>query len=123
VGNRRNAIKKRSAAKRRAKIRFYLRGCDIPHAYIEFNGLDQDSHLLLRCWGRNLALGGNVALQVADDMSKAICIGVADTTWKFYQSADTLYWPANQRLKLSLSSGGFVASAMLVDQIEVIKVD
>jgi hypothetical protein len=102
---------------------FISGGCVIPHAEIEFRGLDQDSYLLLRCWGKNLALGGSVMLQVADDMSKAIYIGLVDTTWKFHQAADTLFLPAHHKLKLSMSSGGFVASVMLVDQIEVIMVD
>ncbi|MCI0696164.1 hypothetical protein L0337_29700 [candidate division KSB1 bacterium] len=103
---------------------FISGGCVVPHAYIEFDGIDKGSHLLLRCWGKNLAIGGIVELQVADDRSRTIGIGVAvaATTWKFYQSADTLYWPANHRLKLSLSSGGLKPSAMLVDQIDVIKV-
>lgn len=104
---------------------FISGGCIHPHAYIEFNGIDQDSHLLLHCWGKNLAIGGIVELQVADDRSETIgiVVVVTDTTWKLYQAVDTLYWPDNHRLKLSLSSGGLKPSAMLIDQIEVIKVD
>lgn len=102
---------------------FISGGCVHPHADIEFDGIDQDSHLLLRCWGKNLASGGGVELHVADDWSKTIHIFVADSTWKFYESADTLFWPAHQRLNLSMSSGGFKPSAMLVDRIEVIRID
>jgi hypothetical protein len=98
-------------------------GCVHPHADIEFKGIDQDRYLLLRCWGKNLAIGGSVELQMVDGMSRTISIGVADTTWKFYQAADTLFCPARHRLRLSMSSGGFVPSAMLVDQIEIIVVD
>ncbi|MGH7453501.1 MAG: hypothetical protein ACRENG_19280, partial [bacterium] len=94
-----------------------------PHAYIEFNGIDQDSYLLFRCWGKNLVSGGGVELQVADDWFSTIHIAVADTIWRFYEAADTLFWPAHQRLKLSMSSGGLKPSAMLVDQIEVIRVE
>jgi hypothetical protein len=102
---------------------FISGGCVFPHAYIELNGIEKDSRLLLRCWGRDLRIGGSVTLQVVDDWYKTIHVLVADSTWKSYQSSDTLFWPANHRLRLSMSSGGFAASAMLVDQIEVIGVD
>ena len=64
--------------------------------------------------GKSYAFQANLAL---------LTVGVDMLSdWKFYQSTDTLYCPANRQLKLSLASGGIVAGAMLVDLIEIIEV-
>ena len=43
--------------------------------------------------------------------------------WKFCQSNDTLYCPANENMVLDFISGGYIPGGMLVDQIAVKKVE
>ena len=94
-------------------------GCLHPHAALHIHGPARDSYLVLRCWGRNLAIGGGVSLMRTRDFTGALHISVSDTTWTFYQSPDTLFCPAGDTLRIEMSSGGIVNSAMLVDQLEV----
>ena len=97
-------------------------GCLVPHATLTIAGPREDSYVLLRCWGRNLALGGALELGRAGDLSKWISIVVTDSSWRHYQSPDTLFCPAGEHLTISMSSGGIVYSSMMVDQLEIRKV-
>ncbi|MBA4313629.1 MAG: hypothetical protein C0417_13475 [Chlorobiaceae bacterium] len=100
-------------------------GCIYPHAYINLPAENYDRLLILRCWGKNLEIGGLVELRLNPEVSiwpsPHVSISVNDTLWKFYQS-DTLHCPANIPLQLSMSAGGIVPSTMLVDLIEIIRV-
>lgn len=102
---------------------FISGGCMVPHAYLDLPLMPDDHYLELRCWGKNLARGGSVSLQIVDDRSKQIGIGVSDTVWTRYESTDSLFCPAKSRVRLAMSSGGFVPGAMLVDEIAVIQVE
>lgn len=97
-------------------------GCIVPHATVDLNAMMTDSYIILRCWGKNLAIGGGVSLKLPGDVPRSISIVVVDTAWKSYVSPDTLFCPANQSIRLSLAAGGIAPSAMLVDLVEVIRV-
>lgn len=98
-------------------------GCIYPHAYINLPAVKYDCSLIFQCWGKNLEIGGLVELRLNPEISRcpppSVSISVNDTLWKFYQS-DTLHCPANIPLQLSMSAGGIVPSAILVDLIEII---
>jgi hypothetical protein len=97
-------------------------GCIIPHACADIPGPQTDSYLVLGCWGKNLALGGGVSLALTRNPGKSIRVSIADTAWISYSSNDTLFCPAGESLHIEMSSGGIVASAMLVDLLEIRKV-
>lgn len=97
-------------------------GCVVPHACYELK-ISGGGRFVLRCWGKNLALGGEVGLRVKNARCPGIRITVTDTVWTHYRPSDTLFCPTNDTVQLLLNSGGVVASAMLVDVIEIIKVN
>lgn len=94
-------------------------GCDIPHAYIEFPELSQSCSLIVKCFGKNLLRGGSVTLRNRSKENSQIRISISDSSWRGYESWDTLICEKNDKLSLELSSGGFVHSAMLVDAVEI----
>lgn len=102
---------------------FVSGGCIVPHAFYEFSAPNKDCELVVRCWAKNLTLGGVVALEVVDEPNRRISISVEQREWKGYVSEQSLSCRANQKLRLSLISGGFVSSSMLIDLIEVKFVD
>jgi len=100
-------------------------GCIAPHFYKYLPPLEHDAHLILRCAGKDLAIGGYVSLIWIDEDDRwhNIGIGVKDTTWTTYTSKDTLFCPAGQPLQLELDAGGLKPSAMLVDLVEIQQVE
>jgi len=98
-------------------------GCIVPHALFQFNGPPLGGRVVLQCWGKNLAIGGAVSLYRVGNDSKRIGISVQDTVWTFKQSNKVLQCQPGDRLAMEMNSGGFVASSMLIDLLEVKKVD
>jgi hypothetical protein len=94
-------------------------GCIVPHAFVDIPGPEKDSYLVLACWGKNLALGGGVSLSLTRSAQRAVSISITDTVWTSYRSPDTLFCPAGDSLRIAMTSGGIVASAMRVDIIEI----
>lgn len=97
-------------------------GCIIPHAQYIVGAQDTDYHLTLKLWGKNLSNGGTVCLSVNKAGYEAISITVSEKDWTLYESHDTLFCPANTSLTLSATAGGFISSAMLIDNVEIRKV-
>jgi hypothetical protein len=99
-------------------------GCIVPHFWTELGPFEKDIFLLLRCWGKNLGIGGGVSIEVEGDYPRAAShIYINQKEWTYYESKDTLFCPAGKEIILSMVSGGFVSSAMLVDLVEIINVD
>jgi hypothetical protein len=98
-------------------------GCIWPHAWIELPPVETDGFFLLRCWGKDLEIGGSLSIETEDNNSKRAYIPVNNKTWTLYESAETLYCPSGKKILLSMGAGGIVPSAMLVDKIEIVKVD
>ncbi len=100
---------------------FISGGCIGPHAYFDLQSITEDSYLLLRCWGKDLSTGGIIGLELPD-YSSGISLSIGAANWTAYQSADTLFCPADQRVRLWMSAGGIIYSAMLIDLIEIVRV-
>ena len=96
-------------------------GCLWPHAWIELTPDESDGLYILRCWGKDLQIGGEVELNVEGSMLGP-WITVNQKEWVYYESADTLCCPAGKKIVLSMGAGGIVPSAMLVDRIEIVRV-
>ena len=97
-------------------------GCVIPHAYYRIDSIADDCSLVLKCWGKNLSNGGSVSLYT-ENISGSLHISVTEMSWTSYICEDTLHCIAGSSLRLELNSGGILPSSMLVDQIEISKVD
>lgn len=96
-------------------------GCLIPHASCTVD-ISEECHVMLKCYGKNLSNGGSVHMR-NDNTNEASSISISDKEWKHYTGSDTIYCPANSSLNLQLNSGGFAPSSMLVDVIEIIKIE
>ncbi len=98
-------------------------GCIWPHAMIELGPFNGNGLYKIRCWGKDLQIGGGVSLNVEGNRTLGgINIGVNNKNWTYYESAETLFCPAGKKLELSMGAGGIAQSAMLIDNIEVINI-
>jgi len=98
-------------------------GCVIPHAQYTMNPQNTDCYLIFKLWGKNLSNGGVVFLEVNKAGYGDISFTVSDKDWTLYESQDTLFCPANTSLTLGAIAGGFVSSAILIDMIEIRKLN
>ena len=98
-------------------------GCIIPHAEYIINPQSTDCYLSLKLWGKNLSNGGGVFLYVNKAGYREISFDVSEKDWTMYESKDTLFCPANTSLTLGIISGGIAASSILVDMIEIRKLN
>jgi len=96
--------------------------CIVPHVYFTFSSIEEDCSLMFRCWGKNLMIGGSVSISNIKNPSQEIFIFVDYKSWHKYISLDTLICHASDTLMLCLNSGGDNPSAMLIDNIEIIKI-
>jgi hypothetical protein len=102
---------------------FISGGCVWPHAWIELGPYDNNGYYIIRCWGKDLQIGGSISIEVDGDFPRdQIGIAVNDKEWTHYESDRTLYCPAGRRIVLSMGAGGIVPSAMLVDKLEIVNV-
>jgi hypothetical protein len=98
-------------------------GCVLPHAKYTVPPQNTDCYLILRFWGKNLSYGGSVNLYVNKAGYKEIGFDVSKMDWTLYESRDTLFCPANTSLTLQAISGGISSSAMLIDMVELRKLN
>ncbi len=97
-------------------------GCIIPHVVFDLSSLNTDSYLQLRGWGKAICRGGAVLLKIrGDSISTSTGFAIMDSTWHRY-SSEPVFYPAGDALALSFYSGGIVPGAMLIDNIEIVKV-
>lgn len=101
---------------------FVSGGCIIPHVVYKFATVQEECYVVLKCWGKNLSNGGGINLHAVNG-SGGLSISISDTNWTSYVSKDTLLSPADGILELNLIAGGIFGSSMLVDLIEIVKVD
>ena len=97
-------------------------GCMMPTSTFTLPPNDAENHIIVQFYGKNLAMGGSVVLSSGEAYNDENSIFVKDTVWTFYQSQEIYKWPAGSSLKLYMNSGGYVASAMLIDELKIIKV-
>jgi hypothetical protein len=98
-------------------------GCILPHAQYTISTQNTDYHLVLKLWAKNLSNGGSVNLYVNKAGYKEISFDISEKDWKLYESRDTIFCPANTSLTLSASAGGFITSAILIDMVEITKLN
>lgn len=98
-------------------------GCILPHAEYTISAQNTDCHLILKLWGKNLSNGGGVYLYVNKAGYREISFDVSEKDWTLYESQDTLFCPANTSLTLGIIAGGIAASSILVDMIEIRKLN
>lgn len=101
---------------------FISGGCTVPHAILELPEIDYNMRVELKLWGKNLGTGGGIALKNVDT-GEHISVRVSDSTWTQYRSSQQLIIKKGNHLQLSMSSGGFIPSAMLVDLVEIAVVE
>ena len=98
-------------------------GCIIPHAEYTVPPQNSDSYLIFKIWGKNLSNSGSVYLYVNKAGYKEISFEVTEKDWTLYESRDTLFCPANTSLTLGAIAGGIIGSAILIDMIEIRKLN
>jgi hypothetical protein len=98
-------------------------GCILPHAQYIVSAQNTDYHLVLKFLGKNLSNGGSVNLYVNKAGYKEISFDVSKKDWTLYESRDTLFCPANTSLTLEVMAGGIISSAILIDMIEISKLN
>jgi photosystem II stability/assembly factor-like uncharacterized protein len=98
---------------------FVSGGCIWPHAQIEIGPFENDGFYKIKCWGKNLQIGGSVSIDVEGDFLNGAIIIVNEDAWTYYEST-SLFCPAGKKIVLSMNSGGIVQSAMLVDNLEIV---
>ena len=81
----------------------------------------ENNFILVHCYGKNLGSGGSIVLCLGEDYGNEYSILVKDTSWTLYKSENIFYWPADSSLTICLNSGGFVATAMLIDELKIVK--
>jgi photosystem II stability/assembly factor-like uncharacterized protein len=102
---------------------FISGGCVWPHASIELGPYDDSGFYAIRCWGKDLQIGGSISIEVGGgDAPDRIGITINNKEWTKYESDQTLFCPAGRKIILSLGAGGIVASAMLIDKLEIVNV-
>lgn len=97
-------------------------GCLVPHAILRTMPTALSGAYSIRCWGRNLAVGGSVALYRSIDRYKTIWLSIQDTNWAAYRTDSVLVCSASDTLVATLNAGGIVPSAILVDSMVVYRV-
>jgi hypothetical protein len=98
-------------------------GCIIPHAQYTVSAQNIDYHLVLKLWGKNLSNGGSVYLSVNKTGYRGTDISISDKNWTQYESHDTIFCPANTSLTLSATAGGIISSEILIDFVEIRKLN
>jgi hypothetical protein len=105
------------------KLSAYISGYTTkPHAFSDIGPFDNDINVRLSCWAKDLFDGGVVSMRVKED-SSSIDLTITEKTWTFYESSQSLFIPKGQVLRLELNSGIAVESAVLIDLVQVHRVD
>jgi hypothetical protein len=95
-------------------------GCLVPHAGTRIAGPARDAYVELRCWGKNLLIGGGVEICRISALHESVYISVTTKEWTFLQSDTTLFVPGGDSLDIWMNAGGIAASAMLIDGLQVV---
>jgi hypothetical protein len=101
---------------------FVSGGCIVPHGAYSFINTSADGYIVLKSWGKSLIGGGSVVLRLNSGYRWGLSCSIHDTVWTLYRSVDSLFCKKNDTLFIEVMSGGIKPGAMLVDLIEVSKV-
>jgi|GEM_PF-2566267 len=99
-------------------------GCIVPHVFYDLDPLQEDGKFILQCWGKALEIGGTVTLRNEKMFrTEGISLGIMNEEWTFLISSDTLFCQKDGILSLEMFSGGIIPRSMLVDLVQIIRVD
>jgi len=98
-------------------------GCLFPHAEYTVPPQNTDCYLIFKLWGKNISNGGGVYLYVNKVGYGEISFDISEKDWTLYESQDTLFCPTNTSLTLGIMAGGISSSAILIDMVEIIKLN
>jgi len=106
---------------------FISGGCVIPHSKYVFKTYMSPGYYTIECWGKAYpkTFGGEVSLKYQIDENynfSSVNIGFSDSVWT-HKVSDTLFFDKSHDLTIEMNAGGLVASAMLIDNIIVKKLE
>lgn len=97
-------------------------GCVWPHQKLDLGRIDHESKYVISFWGKVISLGGNVSLVASSGNNSYVELATVDVRneeWTKYEVESKISAPKGLQLKLTASSGGFVAGGMLIDLLEI----
>jgi len=97
-------------------------GCLMPTASYILYSPGYTCSVTVSCYGKEISGGGTLNLDIGQNIFYGLQLHIQDTVWKKYETADTLIWPADTSLWLTLNAGGIAGAQMLIDSIKVLKV-
>lgn len=105
---------------------FISGGCVMPHARYVFNSKLPQGYYTIECWGKAYpkTFGGAVLLkyQINENYNYSfVNIEFRDSVWT-HKISDTLFFDKSYNLTIEMNAGGFIASAMLIDNLIVKKI-
>lgn len=100
-------------------------GCIQPAASIEFPSV-MEGNYKISFWAKmgTQSQSARVILKISDntDENKNLIIQIESTNWKFYQSEEYLYVPANKKLTLEIWVGGLIFADVYLDNLKIEKI-
>jgi len=98
-------------------------GCATPTATLSLAPADVDRMLSVECYCKVLRFHGKVGLCVGESQVDCVGFEARDTAWTHYACEHAILCPAESSLTVFLTAGGFSGQEMLVDRLEVYRVD
>jgi len=95
----------------------------LPHAYSEFGPFETDVNVGLRCWGKSLADTGVVLLHPTDNDSTKLELKITEKKWTLYESDKNLVVRQGQKLRVEMNSAISDSGAMLIDLVDVYRIE
>ncbi len=94
-------------------------GCPVPHATVRVNTHGKAGKYYLECFGKDLASGGSVQLNKTSEPFTKLVVHIRDTNWVRYRADGYIECSASDTLQVTILSGGYNPSAILVDCISI----
>jgi hypothetical protein len=99
-------------------------GCIFPHVTYTLEPVRERGSYTIRLWAKAILQNGSVLLRIADmPGNPPVSISVDQPEWASYTTDRQICCPAGRSLVIEMDSGGFSPGEMLVDLVEVIRVD
>jgi hypothetical protein len=105
-----------------ARSAYISGGCVWPHSAHAFLASESGA-VMLRAWGKSLTrLGGSVTL-TNETTDERITVRIEKESWKRVRSGKALAVSEGDVLQIYMGAGGIAASAMLVEEVAVVRAD
>ena len=93
-----------------------------PHTYFDIPSCDKDCYLIVTCQGKGAGVGGSVTLK-NETGNISLRIDGDIHNWQSFQTTDTLFSPAGEKLTMYLSADGIAGGTIFLDMLQVEKVE